>query len=70
METIYTSREELKYTLEELYESCKSNDTWFSVDPKERTITVYADEPVFVKVIDIADEADLEDMIFGKKEGK
>lgn len=70
METIYTTRENLKYTLEHLYEACANNDAFFTVNPKSNSAIVYKKEDsVFIHVVDIQDETDLTDMIFGK-EGK
>lgn len=69
METIYTSREELKYTLEQLYEACEANGAWLTITPDRGTIYVYqGDSTTYIKVVDIADEADLTEMIFGKED--
>lgn len=70
METIYTSRENLQYTLEKLYEACEGTDTWVAMTPNNNTINVHKqDGAVYIQVVDIADESDLIDLVFGK-EGK
>lgn len=70
METIYTSREELKYTLEQLYEACEANGAWIAITPDRGTINVHkqGDSTSYIQVVDIADEADLADLIFGKED--